>query len=95
MSYIVTYLIPFLDLDLKSGSDVGALLVLLAVIGILYVNSNLIYINPILNLVGFHVYEVSGEDGRPSALLTRRGYIPPGERLRVVSLGNYVLMEKS
>ena len=91
--YIVTYLIPFVGLDLQSSSDLVALGALLAVIGFLHVNSNLFYINPVLNLLGFHLFEVDTEGGKPSALLTKRSYIQPGERLRVVSLGNYVLME--
>ena len=95
IGYIVTYLIPFLDVDLGDDETLASLALLLGVIGVLYVNSNLIYINPVLNLMGFHLFEVATDQGKPSALLTRRDYVPPGERLKVVSLGNYVLLEKS
>src|SRR5439155_10567478 len=74
IGYIVTYLIPFLDVNLDSDSDVIALLVLLGVIGLLYVHSNLIYINPVLNLFGYHLFELTTDHGKQSALITKRDY---------------------
>jgi hypothetical protein len=45
MSYIVTYLIPFLDIKIDEPSNFISLLLLFIVVGVLYVHSNLIYIN--------------------------------------------------
>ncbi len=94
MGYIVTYLIPFLDFDLGNWWDFGALIVLLLAIGAVYVNSNLIYINPVLNFLGYHLFEITSDSGKPSALITKSDYVRPGDRLSVVTLGNYVLMER-
>src|ERR1035437_6875706 len=51
MSYIVTYLLPFLDLHFNDWATAASLLILFVTIGLLYVNSSMIHINPMLNLV--------------------------------------------
>lgn len=94
MSYIVTYLIPFLDFNLGDIEDAIALAVLIFILGVIYVNSNLVSVNPILNLAGFHLFEISSAGGPRKTLLSRRSYIPPEGTLTAVALGNYALMEK-
>jgi hypothetical protein len=94
MGYIVTYIIPFLGLSLGSSKDIASLLILLAMLGVIYVDSNLIYVNPILNIFGYHLFQISNPDGKPSALITWRRYVKQGEQLSVISLGDFVDMEK-
>jgi hypothetical protein len=94
MSYIVTYLLPFLTVDFTKPSDVVSLGIVFGVIGLLYVNSNLIHTNPLLNLVRYHIFEVQDSDGKTTALITRRSYIRNGAELDIVSLGDYVSMER-
>jgi hypothetical protein len=64
MSYIATYLIPFVTFSLDTPVQMIALGILVGVLLILYVNSNMIYINPMLNLFGYHLYEVTIEHGK-------------------------------
>lgn len=94
MSYIVTYLLPFLAVDFKQVGDVVSLGIFIFVIGLLYVNSNMIYTNPILNIAGYHIFEVQDGEGKTTALICKRTYVRTGAELDVVSLGDYVLMEK-
>jgi hypothetical protein len=94
MSYIVTYLLPFLAVDFTKSSDVVSLGIVFGVICLLYVNSNLIHTNPLLNLVRFHVFDVQDGDGKNFALISRRSYVRNGSELEVISLGDYVSMEK-
>src|SRR5437879_2353271 len=46
MSYIVTYVIPFLAIPFSDWEQGLALSIFFVVLGILYVNSNMIHINP-------------------------------------------------
>lgn len=94
MSYIVTYLLPFVAVKLGDPKDVVSLGVLLFVVGLLYVNSNMIYTNPALNIVGYHIYEVEDLNGKVSALICRRSYVRKDSELDVISIGDYVLLEK-
>jgi hypothetical protein len=93
MSYIVTYLIPFLDIKLNELSSLISLLLLFLVVGVLYVHSNLIYINPTLNLLSYHLFEIEVEGGKTSALLSKRRFVERGASILVVSLGEQILLE--
>ena len=63
-------------------------------IAVLYVRSNLIYINPILNLLGYRLFEVETESGKISALVCKRDYVKTGSPIAVVSPEDYILLEK-
>lgn len=93
MSYIVTYLLPFLGLDFSKPNDAISMGIFFLVIGIVYVNSNLIYINPVLNILGFNLFEIETDNDKVGTLITRRAYLRRGA-IGVVDLGNYGWMEK-
>jgi hypothetical protein len=93
MAYIVTYIIPFLAIPLHGWKEGIALSIFFIVLGILYVNSNMIHINPMLNLFGYHLYEITTEDGSVHSLLAKRS-IRHLETVKVVKLGDEILLEK-
>jgi hypothetical protein len=93
MAYIVTYIIPFFVIPFHGWKEGVALAIFFVVLGILYVNSNLIHINPMLNLFGYHLYEIIAEDGGVHSLLARRT-IRHKESIIVVKLGDEILLEK-
>jgi drug/metabolite transporter (DMT)-like permease len=94
MSYIVTYLLPFLAVKLNDPTDVLSLGIVLFVIGLLYVNSNMIHTNPVLNIVGYHIFEIEDSNGKTTALICKRSYIRTGSEIDAISVGDYVLLEK-
>lgn len=94
MSYIVTYLLPFLAVKLNDPTDLISLGIVFVVIGLLYVNSNMIHTNPVLNIVGYHIFEIEDSDGKTSALVCKRSYIRTGSEIDAISIGDYVLLEK-
>lgn len=57
-AYAATYLLPFLTVAEGGWRDVLALAIFIAIIGILYVNSSMVYVNPILAACGYHLYRV-------------------------------------
>jgi len=92
MSYIVTYLVPFLAApfgSLEEGIGLGIFFIMLAV---LYVNSDMIHINPMLNLVGYHVYEIELANGEVRSLIARRR-VRRGQQVSVVSASTDVMLE--
>lgn len=56
ISYIVTYVVPLLSMEIKNANSVLTNLILFALIGVLYVSQDLIYLNPILALLGYNFY---------------------------------------
>ena len=93
MSYIVTYLIPFLDIKIDEPTSAISLFLLFLVVGILYVHSNLIYINPTLNLLKYHLFEIELEGGKTCALLSKRSFVERGSTISVISLGDQIFLE--
>jgi hypothetical protein len=87
MSYIVSYIIPFLAIPFGDWEQAAALGIFFLMFGILYVNSNMIHINPMLNLFGYHLYAITLEDGSSHALLTRQRVLR-GSQLMAVKLGD-------
>src|SRR5579885_2003308 len=94
MSYIVTYLIPFLAVPFSTWQEGVALSIFFAVLAVLYVHSNMIHINPMLNLSGYHLYEVTVEDGGVYTLITRRR-VGRADSPSVVKLDEEILLEKN
>ncbi len=59
LNYILTYLIAFLSLDMNSPKMILSIILLLFIIGLIYINSNMLYVNPILQLLGYSIYELT------------------------------------
>lgn len=90
MSYIVTYLVPFLGLNFSDIKTTGSLLILFGVLAILYVNSNLIYTNPILNLFSYHIYEIQIDNSKTIMLITKKNQIMINETIEIKQLDNNI-----
>lgn len=93
VGYLVTYLLPFLGVDLSSGMSALPFIVFIAIVGVLYVNSGMLYINPVLNIAGYHVYRIETESGQPAALVSKREFIQTGVELKITRISNYVYVE--
>ncbi len=94
VSYIASYLIPFVTFPLDKPEQIAALVVFVVVLLILYINSNMIYINPMFNLVGYHLYEITIDSDQMSHYLIARQGIRPNKMLYFVEISNNVYLEK-
>jgi len=94
MGYIASYLLPFVAIPFGGWQQGVALLIFVIVLGIVYVNSNMIHINPMLNLLGYHVYEITLEhSGTPHSLITRLR-IEKNESLHMIDIGDGIFLDK-
>jgi hypothetical protein len=92
LNYIVAYLIPFMADFSKPAIDLAALAIFFVVIGFLYVTSNMIHINPLLNIRGYHLFEVTLADGTSHSLLTK-SRLRTGMTTKAVLIGESVFLE--
>lgn len=92
MSYIVTYLLPFLAVPFSSLEKSIGLGIVFLVLGILYVCTDMIHINPMLNLLGFHIYEIELKNGDIYSIITR-GRVRRGRNLSAVKVAEDILLE--
>jgi hypothetical protein len=90
--YAVTYLLPFLAVFEGSWRDVLALGLFIGLVGVIYVNSGMLYINPLLALLGYHLLLLrattapgnkEAEDLQPQYLLAKDRWLTRGQRLVV------------
>ena len=94
LAYIVSYLLPFLGISFIDVPGAVSLVIFVVIIGIIYIGSNMVYINPILSLRGYHMLEVEDGSGKISVLVTKHSYIAPGSTIEVWSLGDFALLQK-
>ena len=59
LSYLGTYIIPFIGMKFDSVNNSLATWVLILVIALIYPRTNLIYANPTLALFGYNIYKVT------------------------------------
>lgn len=100
-AYVATYLLPFLTVTGANAQDVVALGLFLFFIGALWVSSGMIYLNPLLSVVGLHIHVVtvrpvsdpsSPADRLPrSFLLSRESDLRVGSEIKVQTMGKAVL----
>jgi hypothetical protein len=72
LSYVAAYLVPFFGVDLSNSNDVVLFCGFLVVLCIVYINSNMIFVNPLLSIAGFHTFEVSDAKDNVFTVLTRQ-----------------------
>jgi hypothetical protein len=94
IAYLFTYVLPFLGIKLEEPSTILSLSIFFFILLVINVSSNMIHINPVLNLLGYHVYEVSSNGNLIQTLLSKRNRLVRGTKLDVVLIGDDLLMEK-
>jgi hypothetical protein len=93
LAYTATYLVPFLGVDLTKADGVVVFVGFLLVLGIVYVNSNMLFVNPLLSVAGYHTFDVTDPQGHEYSLITRREGIDPGTDIRPSHVGRYIRLE--
>lgn len=93
LAYIATYLIPFLGLDLSKRDDVVVFCGFLLVLMVVYINSSMLFVNPLLSIAGYHSFDVEDPDGHSYTLIARRRDLEPGVALRPAQINRYIRLE--
>lgn len=70
--YLVTYLLPFLTIAEPSAGDIAAYAVFIAIVGVVYVRTGLIYVNPLLYVMGFRLFSVTASPGLDAMLIAKK-----------------------
>jgi len=71
-NYLLVYIFPFVVLDYSQVVNWIAFIAIFLVIGIIQVRSNHLYVNPLLGLKGYNIYEAETEDERMLLLTPQR-----------------------
>lgn len=71
VTYLGTYILPFVAFKSQSFLDIISIIVMFLTIGYIYSKSNLIYTNPTLTFFGFDIYEVEDENNNKYDCITK------------------------
>jgi len=93
LNYLAPYIISFLGFNLDKWQDWTVLVIFLALIFAVYVNSNLIYMNPLLSCVSRRIYQVEvcnpiecESTKNEILLITKKEHIDKNKKIRIKEL---------
>ena len=90
VGYIATYIIPFVFQNFGSFYEIFSIIFILVIIYTSYVNSNMLLINPVLNIFKYSLYEIhychNGID-KSGLIITKDAAIEEGENIRISTIG--------
>ncbi len=84
MSYITSYLIPFITATFDAPQQILTTAIFLLVLLIVYINTNMLFINPILTISRYRLYEIELEHGQQSHYYIARKRLSPNEMIYFV-----------
>lgn len=90
--YFLAYIIPFVAIDIDSTRQILAYAVLFIFIGILYVKTELIYVNPTLTMLGYHLFKIKIND--EDILLITKNNVEKALKNPVVLIGRNLYLER-
>jgi hypothetical protein len=94
VAYIVTYIFPFLTLAVTSPLEAIGIAGLFVTIMLVYVSSDMLYVNPVLAALGWRAHAIHTKGGVELVLITRRRLIREGSIINAVRLGEAVWWER-
>jgi hypothetical protein len=72
VAYLMTYIIPFITIGDSNVKEVLATVIVLIIIAIIYIKLDLIYVNPIVLILGYYIYEIELENGTKRTLISNK-----------------------
>ncbi len=92
LTFLTTYIIPLICIDLDNIRYVIVLCILLIVIGAIFIKTDLYYGNPTLALMGYHLYRVELEnyDSPDGVILLSKDKLIKGASVKWIRIDQYV-----
>lgn len=94
VTYVVTYLFPFVGNYLTDQTTAAGLAILFVFVMAVYVRADLIHINPVLTLLGWHIYRIESVDGNELILMSDQKGVKRGSTLAVVRVAEGLWRER-
>ena len=96
LTFLTTYIIPLICIDLKNMRYVVVLVLLLIIIGYIFIKMDLYYGNPTLALLGYRIYraKITGVPAPDGVILISRGCITKGSSIKWIEIDKYIWVAK-
>lgn len=90
--FVVSYLIPFYNITFML-SDIIPTLIMLFIIGILYIRTPLFAVNPVLNLLGYNLYNAKKfEDNKEILLISQHKLVLDCYNIKLIKLNEDIFI---
>ncbi|MGB0933710.1 MAG: anti-phage protein KwaA [Lishizhenia sp.] len=86
VTYLGTYILPFIALETKTTMDIIAVTFMFLTIGFIFSKTNLIYTNPTLAFFGYEIYEIETDKGKKYDCISK-DIFSIGEKPKGIKLG--------
>ena len=99
LNYIIPYIISFMNIDLRQWQDLTGLTILLLILFAVYVNSNLIYINPVFSIFKYKIYYAEVKKPYMKSMqqevmvITKNNRLPKSREITLKEIDKEVFME--
>lgn len=96
LTFLTTYIIPLICIDLSEIRSICVLVVLLILIGFIFAKMNLYYGNPTLALMGYKLYraEIEGVDSPDGVILISKNQLAKGNKFKWIEVDRFVWVAK-
>lgn len=96
LNYILTYVFAFLPLfideSIKASKSL-AMFFLFIILMLIYIRTNLIYLNPIFIMLGLNIFQIIDENGNELIIISKKKYLIKNENIKVVTFNKNVLVD--
>jgi len=96
LTFLTTYIIPLICIDLSNLRYVLVLVVLLFIIGYIFVRMDLYYGNPTLALMGYRLYraKIEGVDAPDGVILIAQNRLTSGTSIKWIEVDKFIWVAK-
>ncbi|GIZ14020.1 anti-phage protein KwaA [Capnocytophaga catalasegens] len=93
LTFLATYIIPLLSFDFDEGRNRLIFFLILLIMGIMFIKTNMYYTNPILAILGYHIYKISTKN-REDIIVITKDILNKTDIVKLISLSDNVYIAK-
>jgi hypothetical protein len=94
LAFLVAYALPLVAGDKSEAMNLWGLGTFFLLAAIVVAESNLLHVNPLLGMLGYHFFNVKTSAGNTYLLITRQDTIPPGKAIAVAKVTSTLFLDK-
>lgn len=94
LSYILPYVVAFYQVDFLDIKNLLIFLIIFITIFAVYINSNLIAVNPILAILGYKIFIIESKRGEHAYIITKRTLVTNDKYIRASLILSNIYIEK-
>lgn len=93
LNYVVAYVVAFLGISFSKWQDFVTLIIIMATIYVVFINSNLIFVNPLLNVFNYRIFSIEVEEGGKIILITKTKKLEKNDKINIRNIADDIYIE--